>query len=140
MKTFTAEQLKNILDLHQKWLNNEYGGVRVDLRGANLCGANLRGANLCGANLRGANLRETDLRGAVGNMRHIKSLQAEKYTIAYTATILQIGCKRHTIEEWQEFDDKTISKMDTGALEWWNKWKEIVFKMIELSPCEPTKA
>ena len=50
-------------------MNDEPGGVKADLRGANLCGANLfgadlRGANLCGANLFGANLFGADLCGA----------------------------------------------------------------------------
>ena len=53
------EKLKEILERHRKWLNNEDGGER-----ANLCGANLREANLGGANLRGANLRGANLRGA----------------------------------------------------------------------------
>ena len=55
------KQLKNILELHQKWIRQEPGGDRADLRGANLVGADLRGANLWEANLRGANLREADL-------------------------------------------------------------------------------
>ena len=68
------EKLKEILERHRKWLNDEDGGERADLRGANLYGANLcgadlrgadlRGADLRGANLRGANLREADLYGA----------------------------------------------------------------------------
>ena len=68
------EKLKEILERHRKWLNDEDGGERADLREANLRGANLRGANLCeanlygadlyGANLRGANLRGADLREA----------------------------------------------------------------------------
>ena len=36
----------------------------VDLRGANLSGADLRGADLSGANLIGADLRGADLNGA----------------------------------------------------------------------------
>ena len=65
----TKEKLKNVLELHEKWLNNENGGVSANLWGANLwganlLGANLRGANLLGANLLGANLREADLREA----------------------------------------------------------------------------
>ena len=69
-----ANELKNILKLHKKWLNNEEGGLKADLRGANLRGAdlrraNLRGVNLNGADLRGAllyraDLREANLRGA----------------------------------------------------------------------------
>ena len=91
------------------------------------------------ANLSDADLRGADLRGVFGNMGHIKSLQTEKYTITYTATILQIGCKRFTIDEWKNFDNKTISQMDSGALEWWTKWKPIILQIIEMSPCEPTK-
>lgn len=68
--------LKEVLEKHKKWLNNEPGGERANLRcadlrdanlqdanlyGANLQDANLRGANLYGANLRGANLRGADL-------------------------------------------------------------------------------
>ncbi|MBD8943889.1 MAG: pentapeptide repeat-containing protein [Ruminococcaceae bacterium] len=63
------EKLKEILERHRKWLNDEDGGERANLRGANLRGVNLRGAdlreaNLRGADLRGADLREANLRGA----------------------------------------------------------------------------
>ena len=58
------EKLKEILERHRKWLNDEDGGERADLREANLRGANLRGANLYGADLYGANLRGANLRGA----------------------------------------------------------------------------
>ena len=67
------KNLNEILEKHLKWLNDENGGERADLRGADLRGADLRGANLSvanlsvanlsGANLRGANLRLADLRG-----------------------------------------------------------------------------
>ena len=70
----TKEELKTVLELHKKWLNDEKDGVRANLRGADLRGANLRGANLreanllradlWGADLRGANLREANLREA----------------------------------------------------------------------------
>ena len=46
--------LKQILELHKKWLNNEAGGKRADLRGVDLRCADLRGANLRHANLRSA--------------------------------------------------------------------------------------
>ena len=58
------KQLKNVLELHRKWINDEPGGKRADLRGAYLWRADLRGAYLRGANLWRANLREADLRGA----------------------------------------------------------------------------
>ena len=60
----TGEQLNSILEQHKKWLDCEEGGIRADLRGANLSGANLRGADLRGAILSRANLRDADLSGA----------------------------------------------------------------------------
>ena len=51
-----ANELKKILELHEKWLNGEEGGERANLSGANLRWANLSGANLSGANLTGAYL------------------------------------------------------------------------------------
>ena len=63
----TNEELKEVLRLHQMWLFDKEGGVRADLSGANLSGADLRYADLSGANLSGADLRCADLSGAVYN-------------------------------------------------------------------------
>ena len=88
MRELTKEEIE-VLQRHAKWLKNEEGGEKANLRGANLRDAdlwdadlrganlrdadlwganlrdaNLRGANLWGANLRDANLRDADLRGA----------------------------------------------------------------------------
>ena len=52
------------LELHQKWICNEPGGIRLEEHGVNLREADLRGADLRGVNLRGVNLWEADLRGA----------------------------------------------------------------------------
>lgn len=111
----------------------------ADLTDANLTGANLTCADLRRANLTGANITGADLTGAVGNGKNIKLLQIEKYIVIYTSDVIQIGCRRYSIEEWRNFDNDTISDMDTGALDWWNKWKEMLFKIIEMSPAEPTK-
>jgi hypothetical protein len=64
MKTYTREQLMEILELHRKWFRNEEGGKRADLSDANLSDADLSGANLSGANLSGANLSGAYLRDA----------------------------------------------------------------------------
>ena len=119
MRTFTKDELKEILDLHKKWLNKEAGGCRADLSSANLSRADLRYA---------------DLSYAIGEMGYVKSLQCEKYYISYTHTHMNIGCQSHTITGWQDFDDDAISKMDKGALEWWSKWKPIIMNIIEVSP------
>ena len=116
----------------------------VDLRGANLCRADLRevdlrGANLCEADLRGADLSKADLGGVdlggvVGNMIEIKSMRIEKYAIAWTKDILQIGCENHKIEEWKNYIDREIIAMDgNDGLVWWKKWKDFIFQAIELS-------
>ena len=60
----TSEEIKEVLDLHEKWLNDEEGGKRADLRGADLRGADLLGADLLGADLFGADLLGADLLGA----------------------------------------------------------------------------
>ena len=52
----TNRELKEILELHKKWLNNEADGKRANLRGANLIRADLRGADLSEADLSEANL------------------------------------------------------------------------------------
>ena len=36
MKKYTQEELNKILELHKKWLMDEDGGVRADLRNADL--------------------------------------------------------------------------------------------------------
>ena len=60
----TKEQLKEILEKHKKWLNNDEGGERANLRRADLREADLRGADLREADLKWANLSKADLRGA----------------------------------------------------------------------------
>ena len=68
MKTYTVDEMKEMLAEHAKWIRGE-GGSRADLREANLSEANLSEANLSEADLSeaylsGANLRGADLSGA----------------------------------------------------------------------------
>ena len=58
------EKLNEILKNHQKWLRNEEGGIKANLRGAYLSYADLRGADLSCANLSSAELRCAKLSGA----------------------------------------------------------------------------
>jgi uncharacterized protein YjbI with pentapeptide repeats len=132
--------------------------TRANLTGANLEGANLSSANLTGAVLRDANLscaiitsavlRDANLEGAnltratltnikfnncIGNKNQIKNLQLSKYTLVLCNNILAIGCKRYSVEKWYNFDDDTIAKMDSGALEWWTKHKDFIRQWIQIS-------
>lgn len=83
----TQEELNMILDKHRKWLNDEEGGERADLREANLRGADLREANLrraklCGANLRRAALRRADLCGASLNEADLRGADLRRANLS----------------------------------------------------------
>ena len=110
---YSQNELNEILAKHKKWLNGEEGGER---------------ANLSYANLRNADLRNADLRFLhSANGKELACMNAGKYQVVLSKEKIAIGCKFFTVEEWKEFDDDKISKMDDGSLEWWKQWKELVF-------------
>lgn len=59
-----ANELKEILDKHEKWLKGEPDGERAWLSGANLSNTDLSGVNLCQADLSYADLRIANLKDA----------------------------------------------------------------------------
>ena len=105
----------------------------ADLCGADLCGANLCGANLCGADLCGANLCGADLCGANIDGEIIQRPPISVANITYWCLItdnrMRLGCKLHTHNEWQNFNDGEISAMDDDALDFWKTWKEPLLAM-----------
>ena len=107
----------------------------ADLRSANLSSANLSSANLSSADLSSANLSYADLSSAdllcKGDMKFIFTLQIDEWPIGFTKEILQIGCQTHPITEWREFTDDQISKMSKKALDWWKRWKQPLFAIID---------
>ena len=116
----------------------------ADLDGADLRGANLRGANLDGADLRGANLDGANLGGANldGEKLTKTPLQLNnlKWFVLISDKYLRIGCQRFTIEEWKNFDDATIVKMDFAALKFWRKWKTPIIALCDAhTTAEETK-
>ena len=129
------QDLELILEKHILYLKGKPEGELADLRGADLRGADLRGADLRGADLGGADLWGANLGGAIGNMKEIKSMTIDQHPITYTFNVLQIGCERHLISEWKDFEDKTILGMDgKRGLKLWKKYKDLIFNTIELSP------
>jgi len=114
---------------------NLYGAYLrgADLRGADLRGANLYGANLYGADLRGADLRGAYLRGADldGEKLSQTPLQVNglKWFVLISDGFMRIGCQRYTHEEWANFTDEEIVKMDFGALKFWRQWKTSLVAM-----------
>jgi hypothetical protein len=55
----------------------------------------------------------------------------DKWSITF-GTHVTIGCKRFSIEEWRIFNDDEISGFHSQALEFWNKWKTIIFSTWEI--------
>ena len=135
----TQEELKQALELHQKWVNNEKGCKRLnlsdvnlrcaDLIGANLRRANLRGADLSDANLSDANLRGADLRGADlsdANLRWASTINTrgldvicvqlntsdQNRQIQYYVQLEKVtaGCFRGTLDELRKAVDENHHK------------------------------
>ena len=120
MKKITETELQEILKLHTKWLNNEKGGVRANLRGADFMGADFMGADLRhadfeGADLEGADLRHADFEGAdlrhadfegadlegadfmVADLKHVDFEGAKNYYsfVAYDTSKRVVHCIKH---------------------------------------------
>jgi hypothetical protein len=76
MRTLTVKQIKEAVEKHALWLEDDnkgecadfsyvdFTGIDYNFSGLNLRGINLHGVNLQGANLQGANLHLADLRDA----------------------------------------------------------------------------
>ena len=96
-------------------------------------------ANLWNTDLRNANLSDANLNTSHGINDFVKSIQIEEYAISYTSDILQIGCQRHPITQWRDFDDRRIAEMDgKTALKFWRKYKDWIFQTTYLCPAKPT--
>ena len=97
----------------------------TNLSGANLSSANLYGANLYGANLSWTNLSGADLYGEKINKNPLQILGL-KYWVIILEKQIRIGCELHKAEDWENFNDERIEKMDEGAVDWWKIYKPII--------------
>ncbi len=100
---------------------------------ADLSGADLGDADLSGANLRRADLSDIKITHAIGNMVDVYSMQCDTWMVCWTSKILSIGCESHLIEDWWDFNDDQIVCMDSDALDWWRKWRDILRAVVEKS-------
>lgn len=86
----TANELTEILRLHELWLQDQKDGKRANLRYANLRYADLRYADLSYANLSYANLSYADL--SYANLRSADLRSADlRYADLRSANLLYIG-------------------------------------------------
>ena len=112
-----------------RWANLQGANLQeANLQGADLLLANLRWANLQGANLQEANLRGANLRGANLLWANMPAEVIRIDGMLWDVTILYgymcIGCQHHHVDDWDKFTDDEISKMDDGALEFWQANKQ----------------
>ncbi|WP_050553808.1 pentapeptide repeat-containing protein [Leptospira santarosai] len=100
MRTYTNEELQAIIESHLAWLHNKVGGIRANLRDADLRRANLYNADLRGADLRRADLCGANLYDVLGNSDNIKTIQTDLWLVVYSHNAMYIGCKVYSFEEW----------------------------------------
>ena len=102
----------------------------ANLDGANLARANLVRANLDGANLDGANLDGANLAGAIYGIatltKGILQILGLRWSVMIFDAHIKIGCEFHSTQEWIDFDDEKIAKMDSHAAEFWKKNRELI--------------
>jgi hypothetical protein len=60
----------------------------------------------------------------------VNTITTNKYIITIADNYMKIGCRNHSIKDWEAFTDEQIADMDTGALAWWKVWKPIIFAII----------
>lgn len=115
MRELTKKEIE-VLQRHAKWLKNEEGGEKADLRGSDLRDADLRGADLWGANLWGAT-------GKILSFGPIGSRQGITYVTKTERTIhVRCGCFYGTLEEFaakveKEHGDSQHGKSYKAAIE-----------------------
>jgi uncharacterized protein YjbI with pentapeptide repeats len=100
--------------------------IYTNLSYANLRDADLSHAILSHTNLSYANLRDTNISYANLSCADLRFLQTDIWTCYIQKEHIHIGCKFHTVDEWIEFSDEDISKMDSKALAWWKVWKPLI--------------
>ena len=99
-----------------------------DFRGGDFRGGDFRGGDFLGGNFLGGNFWGEKITSAP------LSIFGLRWPITIGGTQMHIGCERHKLDEWTEFDDATITKMDRGALKFWRTHKDILLALAKALP------
>lgn len=97
-----------------------------DLRNTKLICSDLRDSDLRNANLINSDLSNTDLIDA-----GLIVLYLPYWTVYVHRETIRIGCRHHSHEEWKNFTDEEISKMDKNALVFWKQYKALIFEAVK---------
>ena len=126
MKKYTQEELNTIIELHQKWLNNEEDGVRANLYEADLSYTDLSYTDLSYTDLSYANLYNTSIlfTSITGTKFHDKLtvISHPLYNIQIKGkNFIKVGCQDHSLDQWLSlsFSEEEIKKMVPDALEFY---------------------
>jgi len=106
----------------------------ADLTCADLTDANLTCADLTDADLTCADLTDADLTDA--DLTDAKNTPLVIYGLRWIVQIngfgqMKIGCQKHDVSAWRDFDDDAISAMDVGALSFWKQHKTTLLAICE---------
>ena len=110
-------------DLHNVDLSD------VDLSDADFSNADLRDADLRYADFSNADFSNADLSGADLSGADLLVFQAKLWTAYIQKDVITIGCQRHMAKKWKKFTNKKINKMHPDALNYWKKYKDIIFSI-----------
>jgi len=105
--------IKEVLDLHVKYLAGEAVGKCANFRGANLEGVDLTHANLRGANLRLTNLTGTNLTGANLTSANLTCANLEGVNlIGADLSYSNLGNTKFTEDQVTYIQDHVLSKFE----------------------------
>jgi len=83
--------------------------------------ANLSGAILSGVKIFGVEITKTPIQ-----------ISGLKWQITILDTHIRIGCRQHSIDEWDSLDDRQISQMADDALELWKTHKDWIMSLARI--------
>ena len=106
MRTYTKDELAEIVRQHNEWIKDNSKGKRADLSGANLSWADLSRADLSWADLSWANLSRADLSKQYIQVSRIGSRKGMT-TYCYDDDKVWCGCWSGTLKEFAERTKET---------------------------------
>ena len=121
MRTITRQEVKEVLELHKKWLNNGIDGVRADLSWCdlshsdlswcNLSGADLRGSDLSWCNLNYADLSDCDLSDCDLSGSNLSGADLTNITFNENTIRLTNLCPEGSFIAWKKLEGNVIAKL-----------------------------
>ena len=67
-----------------------------------------------------------------GPAKALLSLNGLRWPVSTDGKSIQIGCQHHSVEDWRNFDDRVIARMDGGALTFWKAHKAMILSLAEV--------